>query len=249
MPHCAGCKRIGLKCEYGRPVWWYDDTLKAEQREINKRLIKNHKTRLGTTKKLNAQAQRKRRTGHDSSRGSNQVRYVPRSGETFTYIISARLKSLPPPFNNQGRARQLFPPQARSHNANLIRSKLSSEKRMRQHLVPRLHKPCKKVMKICTMPRLHQERMLGLTLLLPNLMVLCIPWRSQTNGFVDLHDQGLLLQLQQTWRHGRRLMAGDMILKSRDLIGLEVVGGGSSCVDAVCSFESAKHLFIFSQRI
>jgi hypothetical protein len=144
----------------------------------------------------------------------------------FTYIISARLKSLPPPFNNQGRARQLFPPQARSHSANLIRSKLSSEKRMRQHLVPRLHNPCKKVTKICTMPRLHQERMLGLTLLLPNLMVLCIPWRSQTNGFVDLHDQGLLLQLRQMWHHGRRLMAGDMILKPRDLIGLEVVGGG-----------------------
>ena len=45
-PRCNECASLGLVCEYGRPAWLYDDALEQSQREINKRLIKEHKVLL-----------------------------------------------------------------------------------------------------------------------------------------------------------------------------------------------------------
>jgi Na+-translocating ferredoxin:NAD+ oxidoreductase RnfC subunit len=50
-PKCSECVSLGLVCEYGRPVWWYDEDLKQEQKEINKRLIKEHKAMLALRRK------------------------------------------------------------------------------------------------------------------------------------------------------------------------------------------------------
>ena len=46
VPECSGCASLGLACEYGRPAWWYDDHRMQEQKEINKRLIKERKEML-----------------------------------------------------------------------------------------------------------------------------------------------------------------------------------------------------------
>lgn len=44
-PACLECANLGLKCEYGCPIWWVDERLREEQKEINKGLIRNHKAR------------------------------------------------------------------------------------------------------------------------------------------------------------------------------------------------------------
>jgi Na+-translocating ferredoxin:NAD+ oxidoreductase RnfC subunit len=50
VPRCSECASLGLVCEYGRPAWYYDDHRKQEQREINKRLIKEHRAMLMVSK-------------------------------------------------------------------------------------------------------------------------------------------------------------------------------------------------------
>ncbi|KAF8862905.1 hypothetical protein BDZ45DRAFT_670808 [Acephala macrosclerotiorum] len=44
-PICNKCERFGLECNYGRPSWWYDPKLRAEQQAKNKQLVKLNKER------------------------------------------------------------------------------------------------------------------------------------------------------------------------------------------------------------
>ncbi|PMD34669.1 hypothetical protein L207DRAFT_588183 [Hyaloscypha variabilis F] len=45
-PRCIECANLGLVCEYGRPAWLFNEALEQAQREIHKRLIKEHKALL-----------------------------------------------------------------------------------------------------------------------------------------------------------------------------------------------------------
>jgi hypothetical protein len=53
-PCCAQCSKVGIVCEYDEPAWFNDDELQVQQREINKRLIKQQKARLSSARRLSS---------------------------------------------------------------------------------------------------------------------------------------------------------------------------------------------------